>query len=257
VQRQIFRPAKVDEQQAPLVIAVFGPPGGGKGTQSSMLAKFLRVPHISIGSLLRSYAQDKSEVRLRLRGMMALGNLVPDTLVLDVLATRVSEPDCARGLILDGFPRTLRQADLLERGLLQFPFYSTNLREKLVAIHLRVQGSTIAGRLSGRRICSRCSATYHLETQPPRVHGECDFDGSALTIREDNRKAAVLKRLRLYEQQTAPILSHYAEKASLLEVDGEQPRENIAQEIVTAIQGMLRISVAGPKNAQSMVENHP
>jgi len=89
------------------------------------------------------------------------------------------------------------------------------------------------------------------------VSGECDFDGSALTIREDDRKATVLKRLQLYERQTVPILSHYAEKASLLEVDGEQPRENIAQEIVTAIQGMLRISLAGPKNAQPMVENNP
>jgi len=189
--------------------------------------------------------------------MMALGTLVPDTLVLDVLATRISEPDCARGLILDGFPRTRRQADLLERGLLKSPFYSTNLTEKLVSIHLRVQPSTIVGRLSGRRICSRCGATYHLETQPPRVNGECDLDGSALTIREDDRIATVLKRLQIYEQETAPILSHYAGKTSLLEVDGEQPKEDIVQEIVTAIQSMLRISTASAKNVQSMVENNP
>ncbi len=106
---------------------------------------FCEFRHVSVGNLLRSYAQDKSEVGLRLRRMMALGTLVPDTLVLDVLATRISEPDCARGLILDGFPRTLRQADLLERGLLESPFYSANLRESLVAIHLRVQHSTIRG----------------------------------------------------------------------------------------------------------------
>jgi adenylate kinase len=162
-----------------------------------MLANLLRVPHISIGSLLRSDARDESEVGLRLRGMMAVGNLVPDTLVLDVLAIRISEPDCARGLILDGFPRTLGQAELLERGLLKSPLYAYHLREKLVALHLRVQSSTIVERLSGRRICSRCSATYHLRTQPPRVRGECDFDGSALTIREDDHRATVLKRLRL------------------------------------------------------------
>ena len=170
------------EQQAPVVFVALGPPGAGKGTQSGMLAGLLRIPHISVGNLLRSHAEDKSEVGLRLRGMMALGTLVPDTLVLDVLATRISELDCARGLILDG---------------------------------------------------------------------------SALTIREDDRIATVLKRLRIYEQETAPILSHYAGKASLLEVDGEQPKEDIAQEIVTAIQSMLRISTASAKNVQSMVENNP
>ncbi len=255
--RLVFRSAEMDDQQAPVVFVALGPPGAGKGTQSGMLAGVLRIPHISVGNLLRSHAEDKSEVGLRLRGMMALGTLVPDTLVLDVLAARVSEPDCARGLILDGFPRTLRQADLLERGLLESPFYSTNAREKLVVIHLRVQPSTIVGRLSGRRICSRCGATYHLETQPPRVNGECDLDGSALTIREDDRIATVLKRLQIYEQETAPILSHYAGKTSLLEVDGEQPKEDIAQEIVTAIQSMLRISTASAKNVQSTVENNP
>ncbi len=217
---------------------------------------FCGFPISRLGALLRSYARDESEVGVRLRGMMALGILVPDTLVLDVLATRIGKPDCARGLILDGFPRTLGQVELLERGLLKSLFYANNLRDNLVALHLRVQKSTIVGRLSGRRICSRCSATYDLETQPPRVSGECDFDGSALTIREDDRIATVLKRLRIYEQETAPILSHYAEKASLLEVDGEQPKENIAQEIVMAIQSMLRISIAGAKNVQSTLEDN-
>lgn len=246
----------MDEQPTPIVILVLGPPGAGKGTQSSMLADLLRVPHISIGALLRSYAQDDSEVGLRLRGMMALGQLVPDTLVLHVLATRISEPDCARGVILDGFPRTLGQAELLERGPFKLRFYANNPIEKFVALHLRVQNSTIVERLSGRRVCSRCNATYHLETQPPRVSGECDFDGSALAIREDDHKATVIKRLRLYEQETVPILSHYVDKASLLEVDGEQPKEDIAQQIVTAIQSMLRISIADAKNVQSTLEDN-
>jgi adenylate kinase len=247
----------MDDRQAPAVIVLLGSPGAGKGTQSSILASLLRIPHISVGSLLRSYTQEKNEVGLRLRDMMALGTLAPDSLVLDVLAKRISEPDCARGLILDGFPRTLKQADLLERGLLKSPLYSTSLRENLIAIHLRVKPNTIVGRLSGRRICSRCGATYHLETQPPRVTGECDLDKSALTIREDDRSATVLERLRIYEQETAPILSHYAGKARLLEVDGEQPKENIVQEIIQAIQSIFRISIAGTQDMQPMVENSP
>ena len=153
-----------------------------------------------------------SEVGLRLRGMMALGQFGPGHSSASTCSLHESsEPDCARGLILDGFPRTLGQAELLERGLLKSPLCANSLREKLVALHLRVQNSTIVERLSGRRVCSLCGATYHLGTQPPRVSGECDFDGSALTVREDDRKATVLKRL-----QTLPATKPHPSSATTL-----------------------------------------
>jgi adenylate kinase len=186
---------------------------------------------------------------------MASGNLVSDTLVMDAFSRRVSEPDCSRGLILDGFPRTLSQAEFLERGL-QLPSCSANLSDNIIAIQLRVQLSTIVRRLSGRRVCFRCGATYHLETQPPQVSGECDFDGSALGIRADDRQGTVLKRLRLYEQETAPVIRHYADKGSLFEVDGEQSTENVTQEILTAIHSIFPISIADPKKAQSRLEDN-
>jgi adenylate kinase len=182
---------------------LFGPPGSGKGTQAKLLRECLRVPHISTGDMLRDHIQAGDEIGLRVKELMHAGKLVSDELANQLVEQRISRPDCERGFILDGYPRTIQQAGQME-GLLERLGYGQ------VVIHLQVDYNKIIARLTGRRQCPVCGTLYSLTSQPPRVENVCDLDGSALVVRDDDREEVIRERLEAYERQTRPVLEHFA-----------------------------------------------
>lgn len=206
-------------------IVILGPPGSGKGTQASRLGELWGVPHISSGDLLRAHVREGTELGQRARPYMERGELVPDELILDMMQERLSAPDAERGYLLDGFPRTLAQAEALEGRL-------EALGQRLeAAIYLRVPEAELLRRLSGRRTCPRCDAIYHVDTMPPKREGICDRCGAELIQREDERPEVVRKRLAVYAKQTRPLLDHYRERGLLHEVDGTLGVERVPGEI--------------------------
>ncbi len=206
-------------------IVILGPPGSGKGTQASRLGELWGVPHISSGDLLRAHVREGTELGRRARPYMERGELVPDELILDMMQERLSAPDAERGYLLDGFPRTLAQAEALEGRL-------EALGQRLeAAIYLRVPEAELLRRLSGRRTCPRCDAIYHVDTMPPKREGICDRCGAELIQREDERPEVIRKRLAVYAKQTRPLLDHYRERGLLHEVDGTLGVERVPGEI--------------------------
>jgi adenylate kinase len=192
-----------------------GPPGAGKGTQARELAAELGVPQVATGDMLRDALARKTPLGLEAKRYMDAGALVPDEVVIGLIAERLREPDAERGFILDGFPRTIPQAEGLDRllkdlgqGLDRVVYFDVSERELL-------------RRLTGRRSCPRCQATFHLVSAPPRVEGRCDRCGSELVQREDDREATVRKRLEVYARQTAPLLDYYRDRHLLVSVTGE------------------------------------
>jgi adenylate kinase len=195
-------------------VLLLGPPGSGKGTQASALQQRWGIPHISSGDLLRAHVRDDTELGLRAKSYMDRGELVPDDLILDMMASRLSEADAQQGFALDGFPRTVAQAEALDRRLQQ-------ARQQLDAVvYLDVPEPELLRRLGGRRTCPRCNAVYHVETMPPQREGSCDRCGADLIQREDERPDVVRRRLQVYLKQTEPLLAYYQQKALLHRVDG-------------------------------------
>ena len=225
-------------EQSRIVFLVFGPPGAGKGTQCKRLSHALQVPHISTGDLLREHVSRDTTVRQNAKGAMSKGSFVPDALVFDMLVKRIDKADCSEGFILDGFPRTLEQAELLDRhfSLRRASHEPPSLT--LIMVRLIVSHASLLRRLGGRRICPRCAAVFNLHTEPPRLIGRCDFDGSNLVARDDDRDEAIAERVRLYERQTLGIVGHYAQHATQLEVDGDRPVELVTAEILRAIRAI-------------------
>ena len=211
-------------------IIMLGAPGAGKGTQAKMIADKYGVPHISTGDIFRANIKNGTELGMEAKKYMDQGLLVPDELVVDLVVDRVNQDDCKNGYVLDGFPRTIPQAEVLDSEL-------TKLGDHIdYAINVDVPDENIVKRMSGRRACLTCGATYHIEHVPPKKEGICDVCGSELVLRDDDKPETVKNRLNVYHEQTQPLIDFYTEKGVLKTVDGTVPMEEVFAAI-TAILG--------------------
>ena len=211
-------------------IIMLGAPGAGKGTQAKMIADKYGVPHISTGDIFRANIKNGTELGMEAKKYMDQGLLVPDELTVRILLDRVAQDDCKNGYVLDGFPRTIPQAEVLDSEL-------TKLGDHIdYAINVDVPDENIVERMSGRRACLTCGATYHIEHVPPKKEGICDVCGSELVLRDDDKPETVKNRLNVYHEQTQPLIDFYTEKGVLKTVDGTVPMEEVFAAI-TAILG--------------------
>ena len=206
-------------------IIMLGAPGAGKGTQAKMMADKYAVPHISTGDIFRANIKNGTELGMEAKKYMDQGQLVPDELTVRILLDRVAQPDCANGYVLDGFPRTIPQAEVLDSEL-------TKLGDKIdYAINVDVPDENIVNRMSGRRACVTCGATYHIVHIPPKQQGICDKCGSELILRDDDKPETVLKRLSVYHEQTQPLIDFYDKKGVLKNVDGTVDSAQVFEQI--------------------------
>jgi adenylate kinase len=216
-------------------LVLLGPPGAGKGTQAARLKERYGVAHLSTGDMLREAVAAGSELGKEAEGIMAQGQLVPDKLINRLVAERIARPDCARGFILDGFPRTTAQAKALD-GLL------AERGPKLDAvIELAVDDDALVERIAGRYACAKCGALYHDSSKPTKVPGKCDACGSTEFVRRpDDKPETVRARLKAYHEQTAPLLPYYRAKGLLVTVDGMADIDHVSEEIIGEIQAAAR-----------------
>jgi adenylate kinase len=215
-----------------LRLVLFGGPGVGKGTQAAEISRRTGVPHISTGDLLRAEVRDGTPFGLQAGAIMERGELVPDALVGEMMGARLARPDARDGFLIDGFPRTVGQADLLDRIL------ETRGLELDRVINVVVPEPEIIDRLTGRRICAACGATFHVRYNRPRVEGVCDACGGALRRREDDTETAIAERLRIYHEQTAPLVARYQKAGLLMTVDGRGRPEQVFERIAAGIPGL-------------------
>ncbi len=210
-------------------IIMLGAPGAGKGTQAKMIADKYHLPHISTGDIFRANIKEGTELGKQAKEYMDRGALVPDELTVKILLDRVSADDCKNGYVLDGFPRTIPQAEVLDEAL-------AKLGDAVdLAINVEVPDENIVRRMSGRRACLKCGATYHIEHIPPKKEGICDVCGEALVQRDDDKPETVQKRLTVYHEQTAPLIEYYGNKKILKEVDGTKDMEAVFADITKLI----------------------
>ena len=204
---------------------LLGAPGAGKGTQAELLSEKLSIPAISTGNMLREAMANGSELGQKIKKFMDEGSLVPDEVIMDIIAERVARPDCNNGFILDGVPRTLSQAEAIDAKGVRIDH----------VVSLEVEDETIKARMGGRRVCTHCGATYHIVNNPPKAEGICDLCGEAVAIRKDDEPATVQHRLDVYHASTEVLKDYYAKQGKLRMVCGNQAIRDIYGDILTAI----------------------
>lgn len=206
-------------------LILLGAPGAGKGTQAEMLTQQLQIPAISTGNMLREAIANGSALGKQVKQFMDEGSLVPDDLVLSIVAERTAQPDCANGFILDGVPRTLAQAEALDAKGVRIDH----------VVSIEIDDAVIEGRMTGRRVCGKCGASYHITANPPATEGICDQCGDALVIRKDDAPETVRKRLEIYHQSTEILKDYYAKAGKLRLIEGNQSIEGANRDILVAI----------------------
>lgn len=224
---------KVTPKVVPGPILLLGAPGVGKGTQAKEIVAAWGIPQISTGDILRANVAGGTELGKKAKALMDRGELVPDDLVNQMVAERLQQPDTANGYILDGFPRTLGQAEWLDTYLAEQPGGLP-----VIAVSIKVGYTQLLRRITGRRTCPVCKSSYNIYLQPPKVDELCDNDGTPLVRRSDDTEEVFEERMRTYESQTAPVVEHYRARGRFEEVDGEQPVDAVAAEVMA---GVLRL----------------
>lgn len=215
-----------------------GPPGAGKGTQAEIFRQRHGLPHISTGDMFREAVRAGTELGRRAQVYLERGDLVPDAIVQEMVESRLSEPDCQAGFVLDGYPRTLPQAEALDR------FLAASGRRLDAVVFFAIQEEVLLRRLTGRRVCPVCGINYHLDYKPPKVPGRCDADGAELFQRPDDAPDTVRHRLQVFRQWTAPLVDYYRGRGLFLEVDAERPVEDVYERIREFVDARVRVRPA-------------
>lgn len=210
-------------------LVLLGPPGAGKGTQASNIVKKYNIPHISTGDIFRANIKEGTQLGIQAKEYMDKGLLVPDELVVSIVKDRLTKDDCKNGFLLDGFPRTVNQAEALDSAL-------TAMGIKLdKVVNIEADSKILIERAIGRRICKECGATYHVKFNQPKIEGVCDNDNAPLFQRDDDVEETVATRISVYQNQTQPLIEYYTQRGLILNIDGIRPIDEIFQEIVEAL----------------------
>lgn len=214
-----------------MYILLMGPPGAGKGTQAAMLVDKFGIPHISTGDMFRAAVKEGTELGKQAKACMDAGQLVPDSVTIGIVKERLAKPDCKKGFILDGFPRTIEQANALDATL-------SELQIKLDrVVNISVPAEDLISRATGRRICRSCGATYHVVYKPTAKEGVCDKCSGETYQRDDDSEATMTKRLTVYSSQTKPLIQYYQDNGLYTEIDGRQSIDKVLADVVASLRG--------------------